>query len=175
MSIGDAVAAASAYLAEHPDDARYRDSAARAHLTSGLTVEVTGPGGERMTTDMPRGIGGTAAAPSPGWMLRAAAAACVASLIAIRAAATQVEIRSIDVEVDSESDDRGILGLDPSVPAGAISMRVVVSVGAPALDKAAKESLVAWAVEHCPVTDSIARAVPLSIEVDAQDRPSAER
>ena len=165
MSIADAVSAASLYLAEHPDEARYRDSAARAHLTSGLAVEVSGPGGERMTTDMPKGIGGTASAPSPGWMLRAAAAACVASLIAIRAAATQLDVRSIDVEVDSESDDRGILGLDPSVPAGALSVRVAVTIDGPALDKSISESLVAWAVEHCPVTDTIARAVPLSIEV----------
>lgn len=165
MSIADAVAAASLYLTDHPEEARYRDSAARAHLTSGLVVEVTGPGGEQMTTDMPSGIGGTATAPSPGWMLRAATAACVASLVAIRAAAIQASIRSVDVEVDSESDDRGILGLDASVPAGALSTRVVVSIDAPALDKAAKEALVAWAVAHCPVTDTIARAVPLSIEV----------
>ena len=165
MSIADAVSAASRYLTEHPDEARYRDSAARAHLTTGLAVEVTGAGGERLTTDMPKGIGGTAAAPSPGWMLRAAAAACVASLIAIRAAAMQAEIRSIDVEVDSESDDRGILGLDASIPAGAISTRVAVSIDAPGLDEAAKESLVTWAVEHCPVTDTIRRAVPLSVEV----------
>lgn len=165
MSIADAVTAASLYLTEHPDEARYRDSAARARLTSDLTVEVTGPGGEHLTTDMPRGIGGNAAAPSPGWMLRAAAAACVASLIAIRAAATETVIRSVDVEVDSESDDRGILGLDASVPAGALSTRVVVSIDAPALDRTSKEALVAWAVEHCPVTDTIARAVPLSVEV----------
>ena len=73
MSVADAVAAASRYLTEHPDEARYRDSTARAHLTSGLVVEVTGPGGEHLTTDMPSGIGGTATAPSLGWMLRAAA------------------------------------------------------------------------------------------------------
>ena len=168
MSIADAVSAASLYLTEHPEEARYRDSAARAHLASGLTVEVTGEGGEHLTTDMPRGIGGTAAAPSPGWILRAAAAACVASLIAIRAAATQTAIRSVDVEVDSESDDRGILGLDASVPAGALSTKVVVSIDAPALDAAARESLVAWAVEHCPVTDTIRRAVPVSIEVGSR-------
>jgi uncharacterized OsmC-like protein len=165
MSIADAVSAASAYLTEHPDEARYRDSAALAHLTSGLAVEVTGPAGERLMTDMPRGIGGTGANVSPGWLFRAAAASCIASLIAIRAASTHVEIRSIDVAVDTESDDRGILGLDPSVPAGALSAKVVVTIDAPALDVAARESLVAWAVDHCPVTDSITRAIPLSIEV----------
>lgn len=165
MTIADAVSSASTYLAAHPDEARYRDSYARAHLSSGLDVEVTGPNGERLTTDMPAGIGGAATAPSPGWFLRAATASCVASLVAIRAAATGATLRSVDVDVDSESDDRGILGLDPSIPAGALSMKVVISIDAPGLDRLALEALVAWAVEHCPVSDTIARAVPLSLEL----------
>ena len=165
MSIADAVSRASAYLTEHPDDARYRDSSARAHLATGLLVEVTGPTGERLTTDMPAAIGGTAMAPSPGWFLRAATASCVASLVAIRAASTGVVLRSVDVEVDSESDDRGILGLDPSIPAGALSTKVVISIDAPGLDRPALEALAAWAVEHCPVSDTIGRAVPLTIEL----------
>ncbi len=165
MSIADAVSSASTYLTEHPDEARYRDSPARAHLTSGLLVEVTGLNDERLTTDMPAGIGGTATAPSPGWLLRAATASCVASLVSIRAAATGATLGSVDVEVDSESDDRGILGLDPSIPAGALSMKVVVSIDAPDLERPALEALAAWAIEHCPVTDTIARAVPLSLDL----------
>ena len=165
MSIADAVANASAYLTEHPDEARYRDSHASAHLEAGLIVSVTGPGGERLTTDMPAGIGGSASAPSPGWFLRAAAASCVASLIAIRAAATGMTLRSVDVEVDSESDDRGILGLDPAIPAGALTVSVVVSIDAPSHEIEALTELAAWAVEHCPVTDTIARSVPLSVLV----------
>jgi uncharacterized OsmC-like protein len=165
VSIADAVAGASAYLTDHPDEARYRDSYARARLESGLVVTVNGPGGESLTTDMPTGIGGTASAPSPGWFLRAAAASCVASLIAIRAAATGATLESIEVEVDSESDDRGILGLDPAISPGALSAKVVVSIEAPRLDREAIEALASWAVEHCPVTDTIARAVPLELEV----------
>lgn len=165
MSIADAVASATTYLTEHPEEARYRDAAAHAHLRDGLVVDVTGPGGERVTTDMPTGIGGTATTASPGWLFRAAAAACVASLVAIRAAATGVTIRGIDVDVDSESDDRGILALDAAIPAGALSMRVVVSIDAPNVDRETVEALAKWTVEHCPVTDSIARAVPLTLEV----------
>ncbi len=165
MSIADAVAGASAYLTAHPDEARYRDSTARARLDTGLVVEVTGPGGERLTADMPTGIGGTATAPSPGWFLRAAAASCVASLVSIRAAATGVTLGGVDVEVDSESDDRGILGLDRTIPAGALSMKIVVSIDAPELDRAAVEALAGWAIEHCPVTDTIARAVPTTVEI----------
>jgi uncharacterized OsmC-like protein len=165
MSIADAVSSASAYLKAHPDEARYRDSPASARLASGLRVEVTGPNGEQLATDMPAAIGGTASAPSPGWFLRAATASCIASLVAIRAAATGVRLRSVDVKVDSESDDRGILGLDPSIPAGPLSTRIVVAIEATGLERQGVESLAAWAVDHCPVSDAIARAVPLAVEV----------
>jgi uncharacterized OsmC-like protein len=165
--IRDAVAGASDYLTEHPDEARYRDSHARARLSDGLRVEVEGPGGERLGTDMPRAIGGAASLPSPGWYLRAAAASCVASLIGIRAATVGLELpaESVSVTVDSESDDRGILGLDAAVPAGAMSMRVVVSIAGGSVDRATFEEVARWAVEHCPVTDTVRRAVPVELEL----------
>lgn len=165
--IGAAVKRASAYLTDHPGDAVYRDSHARARLADGLRVEVEGPGGEKLTTDMPKGIGGGAAMPSPGWYFRAAAAACVASLIGIRAAMTGVDLApdSIEVTVDSESDDRGILGLDDEIPAGALSLRVVVSVRGGAPGREALEALATWAVDHCPVTDTAQRAVPIEVRL----------
>ena len=70
MSIAEAVERAATYLTDHPDEARYRDSYARATIKSGLLVSVDGPSGESLTTDMPTGIGGTASAPSPGWSCR---------------------------------------------------------------------------------------------------------
>lgn len=164
-SIRAAVGAASAYLTEHPDEARYRDSHARARLGQDLTVDVDGPGGERLRTDMPKGIGGLSQAPSPGWHFRAATASCVASLIGIRAAVLGIELGPVEVVVDSESDDRGILGLDPPVVAGALSMRVAVSIQAKRADRASLEALVAWAVDHCPVTDTIGRSVPIEVVV----------
>jgi uncharacterized OsmC-like protein len=165
VGIAEAVANASAYLKAHPDEARYRDSLANAHLETGLVVSVTGPGGESLRTDMPKGIGGTESAPSPGWIFRAAAASCVASLIAIRAAHTGIELKSVDVEVDSESDDRGILGLDPAISAGALSIKVVVAIVAPGASRDAVEAVARWAIDHCPVTDTVARAVPLALEI----------
>jgi uncharacterized OsmC-like protein len=165
VGIAEAVANASTYLEAHPDEARYRDSFAHARLESGLAVAVTGPTGESVRTDMPTGIGGAASAPSPGWILRAAAASCVASLIAIRAAHTGIELKSVDVEVDSESDDRGILGLDPAISAGALSMKVVVAIVSPAARRKDVEALGKWAIEHCPVTDTVARAVPVELEI----------
>ncbi len=167
MSIADAVARARAYLAEHPTEARYRDAHARARLSSGLVVDVDGPGGESLRTDMPRGIGGTATLPSPGWYLRAAAASCVVSLIAIRAATLGIRLGpgAVEAVVDSESDDRGILGVDDSVPAGALSVKVVVQIEAPDVDRAQAEEIARWAVGHCPVTEGLGRAVPVELEV----------
>ncbi|MCY7418333.1 MAG: hypothetical protein LH650_07535 [Chloroflexi bacterium] len=51
-TIRQAVAGATAYLPEHPVEARYRDSVATAVLREGLVVDVTGPTGETVTTDM---------------------------------------------------------------------------------------------------------------------------
>ena len=165
--IGDAVARASAYLNEHPGEARYRDSAATARLGRNLRVDVTGAGGEAIATDMPRGIGGEATVPSPGFLFRAAAAACVASLIGIRAATLGIDLAPGDVEVtvDSESDDRGILGLDDAIPAGALSVKVVVRFAGPKIGHEAGAALARWALDHCPVTEASARPVPIELEV----------
>jgi uncharacterized OsmC-like protein len=165
MSIAEAVSNAARYLSQHPDHARYRDSYARATVQAGLAITVVGPGGETLRTDMPKGIGGTSSAPSPGWILRAAEASCVASLIVIRAAALGIELGAVEVEVDSESDDRGILGLDEAIPAGPLSSRIAVSIEAKGRSQTDIDPLVRWAVDHCPVVDAVQRAVPVEIEV----------
>mgnify|MGYP000197397791 CR=1 FL=1 len=156
---------AGAYLTEHPDEARYTDSVARASVESGLRVIVDGPAGERLETDMPASVGGAGAATSPGWYLRAAVAACVTSLATMRAAQLGLAGFRCRVEVDSESDDRGILGLDPSVPAGPLSMRIGFELSADGVGLERLEEVAVWAVEHCPASDAVRRAVPVHIEV----------
>jgi uncharacterized OsmC-like protein len=119
------------------------------------------------TTDMVAAVGGSGSAPSPGWLFRAAAASCVATLIAMRAATEGVSLEALEVRVDSESDDRGILGIDPAVPAGPLSIRVAVSVRAPGSDAGRLRDIVEWGVAHCPVTDAVQRAVPLEVAITA--------
>ena len=163
-AIRAAIEAASTYLTAHPHEARYTDSLATARLESGLRVSVEGPNGESLVTDMPTAVGGAGSSPSPGWMLRAAAAACVASIATMRASQVGLSGFEVEVEVDSESDDRGILGLDASVPAGPLSMRVAFRMSAEGAPPETLEAVAAWAVEHCPVSDAIRRAVPLTVE-----------
>lgn len=163
--IRSAIGAASEYLAQHPEEARYRDSAATATVVDRLVVRVTGPNGASITTDMVPSVGGTETAPSPGWLLRAAEASCVATLITMRAATLGIALDELQVTVDSESDDRGLLGVDEDVPAGPLSGRVVIRLTAAGVDPATLEEIAHWGVKHCPVCDAIERAVPLTTEV----------
>ena len=152
------------YLTDHPEEARYRDSAATAIRQQGLRGRVEGPGGEAVETDMPESVGGANAAPSPGWLFRAALASCEATLIAMRAAQQGVELTGIEVAVDSESDDRGILGIDEGVPAGPFVVSVRIRVE-PAGGGSGIEEIVRWAHDHCPVQDLTSRPVPVSLEI----------
>ncbi len=162
-AIRTAIESASAYLIEHPDEARYTDSLATARIEEGLRIGVDGPNGESLVTDMPGAVGGSGAAPSPGWFLRAAVAACVTSLAVMRAAQLGIEGFTCEVEVDSESDDRGILGLESTVPGGPLSMRIGFRISAASPDRL--EEVANWAVDHCPVSDAVRRAVPVTVEL----------
>jgi uncharacterized OsmC-like protein len=164
--IRQAIESATAYLRDHPADARSTDSAATARVVDGLVMRVDGPKGETLTTDMVPSVGGMGSAPSPGWLLRAAEASCVATLIAMRAATLGIALDTLEVTVDSESDDRGLLGVDEAVPAGPLSGRVRVRLGAAGVDAAILDGLARWGVRHCPVCDAIERAVPIAIEVE---------
>jgi uncharacterized OsmC-like protein len=165
-----ALAGARDYLARHPEELRYRDGAAVATLLDGLRVGVQDADGRSVTTDMPTGVGGTDVAPSPGWLLRAAIASCVATMIRLTAADRAVELDGVTVTVDSESDDSGILGMDESIPAGPLSVRCAVqitwSAGAGSVDRAQLEELVRYAVDHCPVSDAVRREIPIEVTTD---------
>lgn len=164
--IRESIENAVRYLSEHPDEARYTDSFARATLADALRVEVEGPGGERIVTDMPRGVGGRSEEPSPGWLFRAAIASCVASTVGMEAAREGVALTAVEVEVDSESDDRGILGMDDAVPAGPLSSRIRIRAGARGVEEERLRELVQRGAGRCPVWDATKRAVEVSLEIE---------
>lgn len=163
--IATAIAAARTWVKANRAEARYRDGAASAVIEDGLRVNVTATDGTYVVTDMSEGIGGGASAPSPGWLLRAANASCIATLIAMRAAELGVRLDGLEVVVDSESDDAGILDVDPSVPSGPLSMRVAVHLTGASVPEADIREIVAWGIAHCPVCDAIKRAVPVESTV----------
>ena len=163
--IRDSIKNAIGYLTEHPEETRYTDSSATA-VIEGLRSRVEGPNGATLVSDMPEGVGGGDSAPSPGWLLRAAMASCDATVIAMRAAQEGVELSTLEVTVDSESDDKGLLGMDDSVPAGPLSTRIRVKIAAEGVQPEKLREIVEWADHHSPVSDAVQRAVPTTIDVE---------
>jgi uncharacterized OsmC-like protein len=165
QSIREAMQGAINYLTENPAEARATDSYATATIEEGLRCTVRGPDGAETHTDMVTSIGGENSAPSPGWLLRAATASCVATLIAMRAAHQGVNVQMIEVTVDSESDDRGILGISGGVPAGPLSVSTRIKVGPGSADHEVVREIIEWGDQHCPVSDLTRRAVPMNMEI----------
>src|SRR5919198_2311205 len=128
-SISRAIAAASDHFAENPEAGAGTDTAATAVREEGLRFRVEGPQGE-VITDMSKTVGGGATAPTPGGMLRAALASCDATAIAMDAAREGVELTELAVTVESESDFRGVLGVDDSVNPGPLAVRVRIQLAA---------------------------------------------
>jgi uncharacterized OsmC-like protein len=137
-------------------------------IEHGLRCRVEGSEGALVVTDMPAGVGGEASAPSPGWLARAAHASCDATVIAMRAAEQGIALQKLEVTVDSESDDRGLLGMDAATPAGPLSSRIRVSIAAEGVAPERLRELVEWADRQSPVSDAIRRAVPTTVEVEPQ-------
>lgn len=163
--IRNAIEGAVEYLTQHPNEARYTDSVARATLGEALRVDVEGSDGERLTTDMPSSIGGRGEEPSPGWLYRAALASCVAATVAMEAARAGVELTSLKVEVDSESDDRGILGIDSGILAGPLSATVRIRAIGDGVAAGDLTEIVDRGARRCPVLDATQRDVDMTIDI----------
>lgn len=153
----------SRFLRDNPDKGRGTPPGASAVIESGLRCKIEGPNGLTLYTDMPEMMGGAAEAPSPGWYMRAAHAACDATSIAMRAALEGISLTLLEVTVDNELDNRGMLG--EGDPPGPLITKVVVRISAPDADPAKLREIVEFAEAHSVVGDAISRAVPGTFEV----------
>jgi uncharacterized OsmC-like protein len=163
-SIRSAMEKASGQLREHPDAAAGTDAEATAVREKGLRFRVDGPSGV-VTTDMSKSVGGSASAPTPAWLLRAALASCDATLVAMEAARDGVELTDLTVSVESDSDFRGVLGVDDSVNPGPLAVRVRIKLAATDATDDQLRAIVRRAESHSPVRDAIVREVSTSTEI----------
>jgi uncharacterized OsmC-like protein len=152
-------------LAEQPEKARAKNARAIATLSEGLKFAVTGPNGETVHTDMPPGVGGSASAPNPGWLLRAALASCTSTAIAMRAAKLGINLTKLEMTVESDSDLRGLLGLDEQVSAGLSGFRSRVVIAADNATPEQLEDLVRWGDRHSPVACTLRDMLGDQIEI----------
>ena len=133
-------------------------------LDGSLRCRVDGALGT-VVTDVAKAVGGGASAPSPGWLMRAALAACDTVTIAMEAAREGIELTDLEVTVDSVSDSRGMLGVDDAVPPGPLAVRVRIRLAASNADDDRLRALVERAESRSAVLDAITRAVPVTTEI----------
>jgi uncharacterized OsmC-like protein len=154
------------YLEANPEKAYKRATAATAVLENGLKVRTKGPVDEVIISDMPPTVGGEGSAPTPGWYMQAALATCNATGIAMKAAQEGIELTTLEVSIDTESDTRGIFGIQESIKAGPLNMKSRVRIGAEGVPEEKLHDIVKWNEKHSWVGNAICRSVPLETEVE---------
>jgi uncharacterized OsmC-like protein len=139
---------------DKPSAARKPNAMATAVWRDGLRCEIAGPGGQRAVTDMPEPMGGRGAGSNPGWLLRASVASCAATAIAMRATMLGIELRSLEVTVESESDARGLDGI-----------RLTIKIGADTVPEPQLRELAAWGEAHSAVSCTLRERPPVAVEI----------
>ena len=152
-------------LASKADAGPAPDRPAVAMMEDGLRCRAEGGDDWAVVTDMPAAVGGGGAAPTPGWLIRAALASCAATTIAMRAAELDIALTRLEVTAESETDMRGLLDVGDDVEPGPVGARLRVRLAADDADEQRLEELVEWADSHSPVGDCVRRAVQVELEI----------
>ena len=164
--VRNAIDQLSASIRADPAKAQGKNAPATARLLKGLQCELQGPYNERLITDMPPAMGGDASGPNPGWLLRGALASCTATVIAMRAAKLGIALKSLEVTTETDSDLRGILGMDESVSAAHQAVRMKVKIASTSASPQALRELVEWAEAHSPVGCTVRSSPRSSLEIE---------
>ena len=110
-----------------------------------------------MTADMPEQAGGNAAGPTPGVFGRAALGSCLAIGYMMRAAAKNIPVTGIEVEIQADYDDGALFGTTAGVPPGYLEIRYVVTIDSEAPENTLME-LLDEADKHSPYLDVFKRS-----------------
>ena len=118
-----------------------------------------------LTIDQPKGFEGTDKGPKPSEVLLAALASCQEITWRLYAAAMNIPLDAVRVELTGTQDLQGFLGVDDAVPAGFTAITGTVQVESPA--SAEELGRLREVVDaHCPVLDDLKRPVAVRLEVD---------
>lgn len=122
-----------------------------------------------MTIDEPPILGGTDKGANPVELLLAALGTCQEIMYGAYASVMGVKLDQVKVEVKGYLDLRGLFGMDPSIPSGYSKIQYKTTIKSPA-DEATLKNLVATVEGHCPVLDTLTRAVEVTGEVSCNGK-----
>ena len=163
--IGASLARVRVAFERHPAAALQEDSPAVAVWAGGLGTRLAHPGMPSFCTDMPAALGGAGLGPSPGWFFRAGVASCMVTSIAMQAAMCGVKLKRVEVQANSESDARGMLGSTPGVPPGPLRFWLTVTLDAHDVPQDALRELMASAHAHAPMSGALMRPIDVAVDL----------
>jgi len=171
-SISKALQRVRAALGRHPQAGIHTDGPASARWVSGLRVVCEGANGRQIATDLPAQLGGTGDEVTPGWLLRAGLASCLASRIALEAFACGIVLTRLEVTAASTSDARGLLGMTGDrgepITAGPSEMRLQVRIAAADVLRERLQAMVEESQRCSPVSAAVANAVPVVLQIEIE-------
>jgi uncharacterized OsmC-like protein len=135
----------------------------KVRVRGGMTCEIE-DGKWKLVADEVEGLGGNDEGPSPGTFGRAALGSCLAIGYAMSAAALGVSFASIEVDVETDFDARGMFDVDDSVSPGWSEIRYVVRVESSASEEAVIR-VIDHADKHSSMLDGFARALEIERNV----------
>lgn len=104
---------------------------------------------------------------NPVEYLLVALSGCLTTSLIAHAAARGIKIKKVASRYEGDLDFRGFLGISEEVPVGYKDIRIYFTIEAD-ISEDQKEELVKMAQKYSPVFNSIAKPVPVSVELDRQ-------
>ncbi|HEY3849879.1 MAG TPA: OsmC family protein [Steroidobacteraceae bacterium] len=161
-----------AALARHPGAGIHADEPAAARWDEGMRVVTRHANGTQIATDMPAELGGEGNQVSPGWLLRAGLASCLATRIAMEAAVAGICLTRLEVIARSTSDARGLLGMTDDggerVTPAPGEVQLEVRLGATDVARERLRAMIDSSFRCSPVSAALERAVPVGLHVDIE-------
>lgn len=171
--VADAMQRVEVVLRRRPDMGMHDDAPATARWSGSTRIVTSHTNGIEVTTDMPGELGGTGDQVTPGWLMRAALAACTATRIAMGAAAAGIELTTLELRASSRSDTRGLLGMTESdgspIGAGPHDMLLHVTIAAHGVPAAKLRGLVDESYRCSAVPCAIQDETPVGLQIEVAD------
>jgi organic hydroperoxide reductase OsmC/OhrA len=169
QEIAAAIERVESVMRRRPELGMHDDAAALVTWEGGLRACATDGSGLRLETDMPTELGGSGDRVFPGWLMRAGAASCALTRIAMEAASNGLVLDALQVSATSRSDTRGLLGMSGDdgqlVFAGPAEVVLQVQIAAAGVDADRLRGLVEHACRSAPVQQALAQPTPVKVQV----------
>jgi uncharacterized OsmC-like protein len=170
QTISKAVQRVRNALGRHPEAGIHADEPATARWRRDLRVVCRHGNGTQVTTDLPVALGGSGDQVTPGWLMRAGLASCLATRIAVGAAVQGIDLTRLEVSATSTSDARGLFGmttdLGEPVTAGPRDLRLEVRIGASGVPAERLQAIIDESYHCSPVSAALVNAVPVALHIE---------